>query len=989
MKRIFFTLLAAVMSITVMAQDVSIQWSLSDKDNLSEVSVEGEKEYTDLLTPSFYKGYKIDEVATMTASNADAGYTAVTYTPPFSTFTPVTRVTEKTSGHCIRVGVSTASGHSFKPTMISFDAAKVGTDGGNFDVYYKVGNSEEKAVATSVTPLRNKITSANSTGYSHYEYVLGDVIAEGQSFYVYIYIYNLNGTDQNTDTQVLAKAMAFRNITIDGAVDEKIFTAGDFVESFTCSGKTSANADNTTIDLTSLVKNLKNGETAKYETKLYGEPTDFNLQLPAGCTYNVEYNGHTATISILRNGKEVISFSVLFKVSSRLPKPDAKPLGRGLISVSLTGAGMGTGNLVMWRHREKDDTGVKYKLYRGTLTIQDTPLNDGKYIINRTNFRDASGTTSSCYKLEVYDRYGNLLETEVSRKTWSNQTMNVKTSRPAASIHGATYTPNDASFCDMDGDGEYEIILKWSPSDEKDAASTGTTSEVIFDCYKLDGTQLWRIHSGDNFFTSAHTMQFIAWDFDGDGYGEFMMKTGPGTIDGEGNYVIMGDDDPHANWLNSRGKQVDGPEYITVFDGMTGGEICTIPYHTKYGDVSTSIWGDSNQNRSERYLAAIAWLDGAEENPCPIFARGYYSGAFVAAYDFDGDQLSERWVSRNVTSGQGLWGEGAHWISVGDCDADGRQEIVYGSAALDHDGTLLYRTGLGHGDALHLADLIPEREGMEVFMVHEKSPYGYDLRDAKTGQFILNKSASSDTGRGLAAHFDSSSQHSQFIYSASGGVFDCATGAEIASSWAIGSSGAGINNRIYWDGDLYDEYFDKSIIAHWNPTGKYFDRYKFNNGYYVWGKLNNGTKYNPCVMGDILGDWREEIITWNEDDCSLCICATSYESSYRLPHLMDDLNYRAQVIAQNVCYNQPPHLSFDPAVKYKNNPNVAKQEDETMPTGITVFDSHTNDSQPIYDLQGRIVAYGSLSSLATHPSSLIPHLPRGIYIQGGNKYYVK
>jgi rhamnogalacturonan endolyase len=369
-------------------------------------------------------------------------------------------------------------------------------------------------------------------------------------------------------------------------------------------------------------------------------------------------------------------------------------------------------------------------------------------------------------------------------------------------------------------------------------------------------------------------------------------------------------------------------------------------------------------------------LDGADKNPSPVFARGYYSGAFVAAYDWDGVTLKERWVSRNTQSGKGLWGEGAHWISVGDCDDDGKQEIIYGSAALDHDGSLLYRTGLGHGDALHLGDFLPEREGMEVFMVHEKKPYGYDLRDAKTGTFIHHVTASGDTGRGLAAHFDSSSDNSQFIYSASSGMFDCLTGNEIASSWAIGSSGAGINCRVYWDGDLYDEFFDKSIIAHWNPTGKWFDRYKFNGGNYLWGNLNNSTKFNPCVLGDLLGDWREEIVTWNGDDCSLYICATNYESDFRIPHLMDDLNYRAQVINQNCCYNQPPHLSFDPAIKYKGNPNRAVQEDEIDPVAVESMEATRTVEGPeaIYTIQGTRVKE--------------PTAP-GFYIKGRKKIYVK
>ena len=982
MKKTLLILIATLAALCATAQQtVNVKWSLSDKDNLNSAEVTGDGAWTGFVTGTFAKGRQIPQTATMTGSNAAEGYTAVAYEPPFTAFTPSTRVTGRTTGHYIRLYVKPETGHTFYPKRIRLDAAKVGTDGGNFDVCYRVGNSgDELVLAAGIAPLRNKIDAGNATGFSHYEYDLTalGLMPSDQIFNLYLYIYNLNGTAQNTEEQVLAKSMAFRNVVIEGSVDEVVYTAGDFIRSIGCSTLVNAGEDDEMrldYDLTELVKDLKDGETVQYAKRLYAHPDRFTVNTAEGCTCNVSYSDQKAKVTVYEGDEEKFSFCVAFNVQEAPYIVRGKPLNRGLMALSLSGAGMGTGNLVSWRHRESDGYGVKYKLYRGTAAGQTVALNNGKYITTKTNFRDAAGTASSYYKLEVYNQYGQLLETEVSRKTWDNQTMTIKTNRPANSVHGASYTPNDASFCDMDGDGEYEIILKWSPSDEKDAASSGTTSEAIFDCYKLDGTQLWRIRTGNNFFTSAHTIQFIAWDLNGDGFGEFMMKTGPGTIDGEGKYVVMGNDDPKANWLNSRGKQVEGPEYITVFNGTTGAEISTIPYHTKYGDVSTGIWGDEKQNRSERYLAAIAWLDGPDANPSPIFARGYYSGAFVAAYDFDGTTLKQRWKSSNTVKNQGLWGEGCHWISVGDCDGDSRQEIIYGSGALDHDGSLLYRTGLGHGDALHLGDFIPEREGMEVFMVHEEKPYGYDLRDAKTGAFIHHVTAGGDTGRGLAAHFDSSSPHSQFIYSASGGMFDCLSAAEIASSWAIGSSGAGINCRIYWDGDLYDEFFDKSIIAHWNPTGKYFDRYKFNNGNYVWGKLNNYSKNNPCVLGDILGDWREEIVTWNEADCSLNICATSYESSYRIPHLMDDLNYRAQVIAQNVCYNQPPHLSFDPSVKYKGNPNVAQQEDLPDPMDVDEMKAAAPEGENlIYDLAGR--------RLRSKPS-------KGFYILGGKTYLAK
>lgn len=902
------------------AQQVTARWELSNPALLSTCSLTGDAAGTALVTSSYLAGNSIANPTVMTGSNADAGYTAVTYQPAFTQFYVATRTSGRTLGHNIAFAVRPEQGHTFKPTKISFDAAKCGTDGGNFDVYVKTNATGEKALDTGISPLRNKIAANNSTGFSHYEYTLGDYIAKDENFVLSLYIYNLNGVDTETP-----KAIAFRNVVIEGRVDEPIFTAEHYVTDLTC-----RTATGETLSLTSLLEGVQNGANITYPNKLQGDPTDFQVQAAAGYEATVAYANKSAVVTIKQAGATVFSFEMRFVVTNRPVKPAATPLKRGLMSLSLSGAGMGSGNLVSWRFREADDAGVKFKLFRGTnATTQTAKVNGGNYITNKTNFLDTSGSASSYYRLEVYDANDNLLETEVSGKTWANQSFTIPLGTgPTDPDHGASYTPNDASFCDMDGDGEYEIILKWSPNNEKDAASSGTTSSPYFDCIKMDGTRLWRIRLGDNFFTSAHTIQFIAWDFDGDGYGEFMCKTAPGTIDGEGNYVLLGNDKPTDNLLSGRGKQDHGSEYITVFDGMTGAEISTIPYHTDYA-AGQAYWGDNNQNRSERYLAALAYLDGPDRNPSPIFARGYYSGAFVAAYDFDGETLRERWVSRNTTSGKGLWGEGAHWISVGDVDNDGKQEIIYGSAALDHDGSLLYRTGLGHGDALHLGDMIPDHEGLEVLMCHEHKPYGIDIRDARTGQILVRQEEGGDTGRGLAAHFDSSRRDWQFLTSARAQMFNCSDQSVNGNSWAIGSSGAGINCRIYWDGDLYDEFFDKSIIAHWNPTGKGFDRYRFNNGNYLWGNLNNGSKNNPCVLGDILGDWREEIVTWTGDATSgfsLYINATSYTSDFRIPHLMDDLQYRVQVVNQNCCYNQPPHLSYDPAVRFAPPPTGLVEE---------------------------------------------------------------
>jgi len=970
MKKSLLLLVAFALGLGANAQSLTAKWELSNPDNLSQATVDGSPITVSLISTGFQVGENIAKCRQLTASGAAEGYEPVEYVPPFTAFTPTTRVTEKTAGHCVSVTVTPQAGHTFMPTSISFDAVKVGTDAGAIDVYYQIGSATDVAIARGIKPLRNKITSSNSTGFSHHEFTVTNAISNGEPLTISFYMMNIMGADKSNP-----KEIGLRNIIVSGAVDEGLNTASKYVKSFTFTGAETLDQPKQ-LDLLSTVADLKNGEFNNYNKKLYtNEPSDFNLVMNDGYTAETKYERRTLTVTVFEGEHKVMTFGTRFKVTNMRPKPAAQPLKRGLMAISLTGAKMGTGNLVSWRHREADGTGVKYKLYRGeTPETQDYILNNGLYIIDRTNFLDEDGTASSYYRVETYDATGKLLESEVSAQTWKNQTLTIPTEAPEKDpIYGATYTPNDASFCDMDGDGEYEIILKWSPSDEKDAASSGTTSPTYFDCIKLDGTRLWRLTPGYNFFASAHTMQFIAWDLDGDGYGELMLKTGPGTIDGEGNYVLLGDDDPNENLLNGNGKQTHGSEYITVFDGLTGGELATIPYHTDYA-AGADYWGDNHQNRSERYLAALAYLDGPDKNPSPIFARGYYSGAFVGAYDWDGTTLKERWVSRNIESGKGLWGEGAHWISVGDCDEDGKQEIIYGSAALDHDGSLLYRTGLGHGDALHLGDFLPDRPGMEVFMVHEHSPYGYDLRDAKTGEFILRQTADSDTGRGLAAHFDSSSDHSQFIYSASGGMFDCADGSMIAEQWKIGNSGAGINCRIYWDGDLYDEFYDKSIIAHWNPEHKWFDRIKVNNGNYTIGNLNNSTKNNPCVLGDLLGDWREELVLWNGSNKHLVINATSYTTDYRLPHLMDDPNYRVQVVNQNCCYNQPPHLSFDPARKYAGNPNVAVQDDLGGITDVEMNQNATEGEDAIYTLQGIRI------DRITSP---------GLYIIGGKKVIVR
>ncbi len=908
------------------AKAVKVTWVLSDVADLAAAAITGDEASTSLLSTSYAQGNKIATVTALTGTNADAGYEPVAYNPPCAAFTPTTRVEVATAGHDITFGIKPATGHKLKLTRVSFDCVRVGTDGGAVNAAVKIPNGTTQQLSP-ITIMRNKIDSGNPTGYGHNDFQISDLMVRDAGMQLVFSIYQLNGTDNANP-----KSMAFRNVVVEGVMDEEVLDVSYFLSDLTCKVKTGAE-DASTVSLYDLVKGLKNGQSTRFDSKLYAHPTDFaaTLQPALGQGYDVatfyDADSKTLSVNVRSAGVNLLGFTVTFSVTNRPPRGEAQALKRGLMALHQS-----SGNLVSWRARKSDTRNYKFKLYRGTSAASQTSkVNSGNFIMGKTNFLDSGAAAGNYYKLEVYDDQNQIVETEVSGPTWDGQVKYI-TLQGGAPIDPtsakATYTPNDASFCDMDGDGEYDIILKWAPSNEKDAASNGTTSPAFYACYKLDGTRLWMLHTGQNMFNSAHTTPFVAWDLDGDGYGEFMVKTAPGAIDGLGNYVLLGNDDPNEDLKSGRGKQDHGSEYITVFDGITGAELETVRYHTAYGDVSTDFWGDSKQNRSERYLAGIAWLSGEDENPSAIFARGYYSGCNIGAYDWDGASLTLRWLHRGTSANAGtvtyadgtvknlsksVYGEGAHSFSVGDVTGDGKQEITYGSGALNADGTTLYRTGLGHGDATHLGDFIPSRPGQEFFMAHEKGDFGVDLRDARTGEILVRQKAGSDTGRGLMAHFNPEAEDAYFMSSATGMKMFDAQGNEVTET-STGSSGASINNRIFWNGTLADDYYDKSYLAVFNPQTMQLDRQQVNGTWYTFGNLNNSSKNNPCVLGDLLGDWREEIVNWTQsgNDYQLVINATNYQTDYTFPHLMDDYAYRAQLIAQNSVYNQPPHVSYDP-----------------------------------------------------------------------------
>ncbi len=611
----------------------------------------------------------------------------------------------------------------------------------------------------------------------------------------------------------------------------------------------------------------------------------------------------------------------------------------------------GSNYLVSWRMLDTDDDYTTFDVIKnGTVIASD--------INNSTNYLETKGSKTAKYQI-VTKHNGEVVSTTEPITPWQDVYATMTLDRPSdVTFHDKTnnYSPNDCSVADADGDGNLELLVKWEPSYPADNSQGGFTGPTFFDCYKIieaDGKltaqKLWRIDMGHNIRSGPHYIPFLFYDFDGDGKAELIVKTGPGTIDGTGRYVSDAADenairsvDNTKEYLNGGGQVMYGPEFLTVFNGETGSAVHTVYYNPNRGcfvggspEGRFDIWGDDYGNRSERYLATVAHLDASQPtHASAVMCRGYYTRSYLWAVDFNGEKLSTRWRHASLSNktvlthdSQGnkdvrtytkatyagtthctAYSQGNHNISVADVDGDGMDEIIYGSAAIDHDGTLLWSTGLNHGDAIHVGDLMPDRPGLEVFQIHEDPPFGMHICDAATGELLIHMTGDGDTARGIAADFTPERGY-EFCYFGDGNMYNAPTDAIVGGASAH-------NCRIYWDGDIYDEILNDKGGGHNQP---FLEKYN-GGGLVVDGKRLfehgyttscNGTKTSPCLQADIFGDWREELIFFNgSDKTTINIFSTALKTEARVPCLMFDHVYRMGIAWQNVGYNQPPHLGY-------------------------------------------------------------------------------
>ena len=667
-------------------------------------------------------------------------------------------------------------------------------------------------------------------------------------------------------------------------------------------------------------------------------------------------------------------------------------LSRGTVAVKTK-----TGVFISWRILAEEYYGVTYNVYRNGTKLNSTPL-------TVSNYTDASGSATDTYTVAAVLADGTVQSQSASVTPWNTGrvdtsskvlfpcpaykeiTMQSVYSRDGDDITD-NYIINDVSMADLDGDGDIEFIVKRINQADADALFPTTCDYgfTVLEAYEMDGTRLWSIDVGPNMVSGGnHEVNIVAYDWDQDGRAEVLLRGADDMIlhKASGSSQTIGTSGVNTRSSISHVSNMTytntGNEYLLYLDGETLEPYQVITYPIARG--SASDWGDSYGHRSSKYFFGAPYLDG--RNPSIFLARGIYTKIEMVAYDVNTSThaLTKRWSWSSGSSGS-WYGQGYHNFGIADVDLDGRDEIVYGSMVIDHNGKGLSTTGLGHGDAQHCGDLDPFRPGLEIFACNEDNP-GNNFRNATTSEIYYRSTASSDDGRCMAANV-TNDYPGCLGASASSGVISLASDAVISSlsnNWSSSTAQPmALNFRIYWDGDLLEETVnspgtERECIVLKAGSGRIMQT----SGV----AMCNSTKNTPCAQGDIIGDWREELILRSSDNTALRIYTTTDETSYRIPCLWQDHQYRQSMVWQMLGYNQPPHTSYflGELEGITAAPPALSMTDRTEISAGSVITSSYNDKQILICNAG---SYG-IGSDGIEPSVLYVNAPSLVTGSGSN-----
>ena len=617
-------------------------------------------------------------------------------------------------------------------------------------------------------------------------------------------------------------------------------------------------------------------------------------------------------------------------------------------------------NYLSWRRLTTEYYDVKYNVYRNGNKIATN--------LDKTNYTDNNSSEDNQYTVKAVVN-GVEKDDNLVQKMWKGYKYegSGKYSSfldiPLAAVYDrdskdvtSHYEPNDAEMADLDGDGQLEIIVKRLNTVDAAGYDSGLDNDkgndryiiypkesrefVVLDAYDVnwqtgESKLLWRIDCGPNMVSSNSTeINIIAYDWDEDGRAEVVLRGADNMIvygsDGQTRLYTVGDMSVNTRntWYSTDAKGSDtgsmaytssGAEYLLYLNGQTGELYQQMNYPLTR--ESASAWGDSYGHRSSKYFFGAPFLDGRKASL--FLGRGIYTRHKMMAMDLDrkAHKWKELWSWNCNNSSSPWYGNGYHNYLIADVDEDGRDEIVYGSMVIDDNGKGLSTTGYGHGDAQHVGDFDPYRKGLEFFGCLENGPYyGSNYRNATTSEVYYKKTSTGDDGRALMGNFRGDIPGSQGKSASMGDWVNSLKDVTITGSEYMSVDNRGsitdpakwnqhINFRVYWDGDLCSEILDSGGSgggdASLTKVGTEYGSRMMN----LSGRTNNSSKNNACFVGDIIGDWREEVIM-RVDESTIRVHTTTYSTDYSLPTLWNDHQYRQAMVWQMMAYNQPPHLSY-------------------------------------------------------------------------------